>query len=58
VVYATEAESVVRELQEDVAAVEYRHLPDPGDVERTLLPMIEQLRHRPGGLKTGEDLCE
>lgn len=58
VVYATGAESVVRELPEDVAAVEYRHFPDPGDVERTLLPMIEQLRHRPGSLKTGEDLCE
>lgn len=44
VVYATGAESVVDGLPADVRAFEYRHVPDPVQVETVLLPLIERLR--------------
>ena len=44
VVYATGSDDVLDGLAADVRAFEYRHVPDPAFVERTLLPAIERLR--------------
>ena len=43
-VYATGAEAVVDGLPGDVRAFEYRHVPDPVQVETVLLPLVERLR--------------
>jgi DNA-binding transcriptional regulator YhcF (GntR family) len=40
VVYATGAESVLSMIKPDTPAVEYRHTPDPADIERIVLPLI------------------
>jgi DNA-binding transcriptional regulator YhcF (GntR family) len=40
VVYATGAEAVLDGLPADVDAFEYRHIPDPGEVERILVPAV------------------
>jgi DNA-binding transcriptional regulator YhcF (GntR family) len=45
-VFATGAEAVLRHLPDGFPALEYRHFPDPADVERTLLPMLDGLRNR------------
>ena len=44
VVYATGSDDVLDGLPADIRAFEYRHVPDPAFVERTLLPAIERLR--------------
>jgi len=44
VVYATGSEDVVDGLEADVRAFEYRHVPDPIHVERTLLPLVDRVR--------------
>jgi len=44
VVYATGAEDVLDGLPADVRAFEYRHVPDPVQVETVLLPLVERLR--------------
>lgn len=43
-VYATGAEAVVDGLPGDVRSFEYRHVPDPVQVETVLLPLVERLR--------------
>lgn len=40
IVYATGAESILDRLRPGVAAIEYRHIPDPADIERVIVPMI------------------
>ena len=44
VVYATGSDDVLDGLPAAVRAFEYRHVPDPAFVERTLLPAMERLR--------------
>jgi DNA-binding transcriptional regulator YhcF (GntR family) len=44
VVYATGSEDVVDGLAADVRAFEYRHVPDPVHVERTLIPLVDRVR--------------
>lgn len=44
VVYATGSDDVLDGLAADVRAFEYRHVPDPVFIERTLIPAIERLR--------------
>jgi GntR family transcriptional regulator len=44
VVYATGSEDVLDGLAADVRAFEYRHVPDPVYVERTLIPLIDRVR--------------
>lgn len=44
VVYATGSDDVLDGLPADVRAFEYRHVPDPVFIERTLIPAIERLR--------------
>jgi DNA-binding transcriptional regulator YhcF (GntR family) len=44
VVYATGAEDVLDGMPADVRAFEYRHVPDPVQVETVLLPLVERLR--------------
>ena len=40
-VYATGAEGVLGRLPRGVAAIEYRHSPDPGDIDRVVRPMLD-----------------
>jgi DNA-binding transcriptional regulator YhcF (GntR family) len=44
VVYGTGSEDVLDGLAADVRAFEYRHVPDPVYVERTLIPLIDRVR--------------
>ena len=44
VVHATGAESVLDGLAPGVRAIEFRHMPDPADLERSVLPLVDQLR--------------
>lgn len=46
VIYATGSEGVLDGLNADIRAFEYRHIPDPVQVERVLLPAIERIRHQ------------
>jgi DNA-binding transcriptional regulator YhcF (GntR family) len=46
VVYSTGAEQVLDGLNADIRAFEYRHVPDPVQVEKVLLPAIERIRNR------------
>jgi len=41
VVYATGAEAVLERLPEGTLAIEYRHSPDPGDIDRILRPLLD-----------------
>lgn len=41
VVYATGAEAVLELLRPGMTAVEYRHSPDPGDIERLVRPLLQ-----------------
>jgi len=41
VVYATGAEAVLGRLSAGQAAIEYRHMPDPGDIERLVRPLTD-----------------
>jgi DNA-binding transcriptional regulator YhcF (GntR family) len=47
VVYATGSERVAGLLRPNVASFEYRHTPDPGEIDRILLPMLEAIRAAP-----------
>ena len=40
VVYATGAEAVLDRLPPGAAAIEYRHSPDPGDIDRIVRPLL------------------
>ena len=44
VVLATGAEAVATRLPPSVRAIDYRHIPDPLDIDRTLKPLLERLR--------------
>jgi DNA-binding transcriptional regulator YhcF (GntR family) len=44
VVHATGAEAVLGRLGPDARVIEYRHMPDPADVDRTVLPLLARLR--------------
>ena len=44
VVYASGAEGVRRMIRPGVPAFEYRHVPDPREIERVLVPLLEELR--------------
>ena len=41
VVYATGAEAVLERLPHGLVAIEYRHTPDPGDIDRIVRPLID-----------------
>lgn len=40
VVYSTGAESLLPQLREGVVAIEYRHGPDPVDIDQTIIPFL------------------
>lgn len=40
VVFATGAEAVLDRLPRGIAAIEYRHSPDPGDIDRVVRPLL------------------
>ena len=44
VVYATGAEPALDGLAAGVRAIEFRHMPDPADLERSVLPLVDRLR--------------
>lgn len=49
VIYGTGSEQLAREVPPHVRVFEYRHEPDPIHIERSLLPVLAQLRrHRDG----------
>ncbi|MDX7950516.1 GntR family transcriptional regulator [Lichenihabitans sp. Uapishka_5] len=43
VVYATGAEAVLDRLAPGVTTIEYRHSPDPGDIDRIVRPLLEAI---------------
>jgi DNA-binding transcriptional regulator YhcF (GntR family) len=57
VVYATGAEAVLERLANGFPALEFRHFPDPADVERSLLPMLDGMRSKTAPVAPQEDLC-
>ncbi|WP_227309380.1 GntR family transcriptional regulator [Acidisoma cellulosilyticum] len=56
-VYATGAEAVLERLPEGFPSLEYRHSPDPGDIERSVLPMLHALRTKTAITVPQEVLC-
>ena len=58
VVYATGAEAVLQVLPEGTAAIEYRHSPDPGDVESSVLRTLDTLRQKAAAPTVEEASCE
>jgi DNA-binding transcriptional regulator YhcF (GntR family) len=44
VVLATGAEPVAARLPQGIRAIDYRHMPDPLDIDRTLKPLLARLR--------------
>ena len=49
IVYATGAEPVLDRLKPGTPAIEYRHIPDPADIERVIVPLIRKgARRNPG----------
>jgi hypothetical protein len=40
IIYATGAEVVLDRLRPGTPAIEYRHIPDPADIERIIVPLI------------------
>lgn len=49
VVYATGSEKVLERLGPRTVAIEYRHMPDPADVEALILPEVRDLSRELGG---------
>lgn len=43
IVFSTGAEAALKSARENAASIEYRHTPDPGDIERILAPLIAPL---------------
>jgi len=43
-VYATGSEGVLQQLRPAVHSLEYRHTPDPREIDQILLPMLEDIR--------------
>jgi DNA-binding transcriptional regulator YhcF (GntR family) len=57
VVYATGSERAAGLLGPNTASFEYRHTPDPGEIDRILLPMLDAIRAAPAsGGKTSPGL--
>lgn len=46
-VYATGAEAVLDRLPRGLAAIEYRHSPDPGDLDRLVRPLLDEAPSNP-----------
>jgi DNA-binding transcriptional regulator YhcF (GntR family) len=44
VVYASGAETVLDRLPAAMRTIEYRHMPDPGEIHRLVLPLLARLR--------------
>jgi len=44
IIYATGAEVVVDRLRSGTPAIEYRHIPDPADIERVIVPLIRKTK--------------
>ena len=44
VVYATGAEAVLGVLPAGASVIEYRHVPDPREIDRSILPLLDALR--------------
>jgi DNA-binding transcriptional regulator YhcF (GntR family) len=44
IVYATGAESVLASLPAETRTIEYRHMPDPGEIDRLVQPLLTRLR--------------
>jgi hypothetical protein len=44
IVYATGAEAILDRLEPGTPAIEYRHIPDPADIERVVVPRIAERR--------------
>lgn len=44
IVYATGAEAILDRLKPGIPAIEYRHIPDPADIERVIVPLIRGRR--------------
>ena len=42
IVYATGAEAILDQLKSGIPAIEYRHIPDPADIERVIVPLIRR----------------
>jgi DNA-binding transcriptional regulator YhcF (GntR family) len=51
VIYATGAEVVVDRLRGGTPAIEYRHIPDPADIERVIVPLIRGAESNIAGLE-------
>ena len=47
VVFATGAEAVLDRLPRGLVALEYRHSPDPGDIDRVVRPLLDGARTQP-----------
>ncbi len=43
-VLATGAEEVGRHARADTPIIEYRHIPDPGDIDRLVLPRLTRIK--------------
>jgi hypothetical protein len=57
-VYATGAEAVLPILPEGMAAIEYRHSPDPSDIETRVLRALGTLRQKTAAPAAEEAPCE
>jgi hypothetical protein len=55
VVYATGSERVAGQLRPGCTGFEYRHTPDPGEIDRILLPMLDAIRGEPAMASKGAD---
>lgn len=56
VVFSTGAERVRDQVQPSMRTLEYRHAPDPGDIERVVLPFVHQIIATIGrGSQRGDD---
>jgi DNA-binding transcriptional regulator YhcF (GntR family) len=58
VVFATGAEAVLDHLPDGFPSLEYRHFPDPADVERSVLPILDAMRNKTAQAAPQEAPCE
>jgi DNA-binding transcriptional regulator YhcF (GntR family) len=54
-VYATGAEALAAQLQPGQQAFEYRHIPDAGDIQRVVLPLLQQGIHNASDTKESNE---
>jgi DNA-binding transcriptional regulator YhcF (GntR family) len=55
--FATGAEAVLGMVPAGFPSLEYKHFPDPGDIEDVLLPMVDAMRGEPRPVPRGVVLC-